>query len=156
MATLLARSILTPLKLAPGSFAKIHVLLSPSLGGQDGEESRTQNGEGEVKGNGHGHQTASAPYLPSSMLPALVKQCPSLAGSFAPSPHLPTGHLQTIYSTLANTVDTDVVHYTRTVLLLPESGIISLDVCDNEPENQDEKRATVVILHGLTGGSQES
>ncbi|PWN36489.1 uncharacterized protein FA14DRAFT_169485 [Meira miltonrushii] len=129
------RSVLSPLKLAPSSFTKVHVLLSPSL-----NDSPTNSS-----------------YLPASSLPTLVEQCPSLSnGSFTPSPQLPSGHLQTIYSTLADTIDIDVVHYTRSVLLLPESGIISLDECDHEPEYKDADRPTMVITHGLTGGSQES
>lgn len=134
------RSVLSPLKLAPSSFTKVHILLSPSLSETTTKEAST-----------------SSTYLPATSLPTLVEQCPSLSkGSFTPSPQLPSGHLQTIYSTLADTVDIDVVHYTRSVLLLPESGIISLDECDHEPEYKDENRPTVVITHGLTGGSQES
>lgn len=134
------RSVLSPLKLAPSSFTKVHILLSPSLSDTTTKEAST-----------------SSTYLPVTSLPTLVEQCPSLSnGSFTPSPQLPSGHLQTIYSTLADTVDIDVVHYTRSVLLLPESGIISLDECDHEPEYKDETRPTVVITHGLTGGSQES
>lgn len=64
--------------------------------------------------------------------------------------------MQTIYSTLANTVETEAVHYTRRIILLPDGGLLSLDICDNEAESDDPERPTVVILHGLTGGSQES
>lgn len=141
------RSVLSPLKLAPSSFTKVHVLLSPSL-------HEKTNGIGEHINE---QPSSSSPYLPASSLPALVEQCPSLnAGSFNPSPQLPSGHLQTIYSTLADTVDLDIVHYTRSVLLLPESGIISLDECDHEPDFKDANRPTIVLTHGLTGGSQES
>ncbi|CEH13910.1 Alpha/beta hydrolase [Ceraceosorus bombacis] len=88
------------------------------------------------------------------------------------------GHAQTIYSVLAPTQkpDYDPVRYKRYVLLTTDGGTISVDVA--EPELQDawrddagvehehadghsktktdENRPTVVIAHGLTGGSHES
>lgn len=138
------RSVLSPLNLASSALSKVSVILSPTLSQQDDQvKSRSvQPSEG---------------YLPVSSLPKLVQQCPSLTdGHFTTSPHLPSGHMQTIYSTLANTVETEAVHYTRRIILLPDGGLLSLDICDNEAESDDPERPTVVILHGLTGGSQES
>jgi predicted alpha/beta-fold hydrolase len=64
--------------------------------------------------------------------------------------------MQTIYSAGVNTVEEDIVHYKRRVLLLPDGGIISLDIAEREADKDRDDIATVVICHGLTGGSQES
>lgn len=147
MSSFLLRTMLSPLKLSPESVSKIQVLLSPSLGST------------ASSGTSSPDSTPSAPFLPSSVLPALLQECPSLVGkaaSYTPSPHLPTGHLQTIYSAGVDTVMEDVVHYRRRVVLLPDGGIISLDIAEAPGVEANEDTETVVILHGLTGGSHES
>ena len=63
--------------------------------------------------------------------------------------------MQTIYSASADTVMQDVVHYKRRVIMVPDGGIISLDIAERK-EDEGKDKETIVILHGLTGGSQES
>ncbi|UZJ53492.1 hypothetical protein CBS101457_002812 [Exobasidium rhododendri] len=154
MASLFSRSILSPLKLCPESVSKIQLLLSPSLSG-----SRNANNNTPLTDNSTPDSTPTAPFLPSSLLPDIIQQCPSLSGknaTYTPSPHLPSGHMQTIYSAGVNTVEEDVVHYKRRVLLLPDGGIISLDIAEEQGNEGKDGVGTVVICHGLTGGSQES
>lgn len=104
--------------------------------------------------------TSSGSALPSSLLPTLLSSCSSLSSPFHPSPHLATGHGSTIYSALANTLAVDAVRYERHVLLLPDGGTLSVDVASERTQEGEkegnEKRETVVMLHGLTGGSDES
>lgn len=155
MSTILSRSVLAPLKLCPESASKIQVLLSPSL---SKSSNSTSNGHAHVDGHSQRTTAPSAPFLPTSCLPELIEQCPSLWGrtaSYLPSPHLPSGHMQTIYSAGANTVMQDQVHYKRRVIMVPDGGIISLDIAERK-EDEGKDHPTVVILHGLTGGSQES
>ncbi|KAL1412997.1 hypothetical protein Q8F55_000746 [Vanrija albida] len=81
---------------------------------------------------------------------------PSLKGTFTPSWWLPNGHLQTMWIVSADFSKADIVKYTRTMLRVPDGGTIAVDIT---PENHDELPAdapTVVVLHGLTGNSQES
>lgn len=159
MAAIFARAVLAPLKICPESISKVQLLLSPSL---------SNGGSGHANSNGHipkensnGHletQGPQPPFLPVSCLPSLVKECSSLVGplaSYTPSPHLPSGHLQTIYSASADTVEQDKVMYKRRVIMVPDGGIISLDIAERD-EDEGKDRETIVFLHGLTGGSQES
>ncbi|KAK8845607.1 hypothetical protein IAR55_006323 [Kwoniella newhampshirensis] len=81
---------------------------------------------------------------------------PSLKGVFRPAHWLPNGHLQTFYIVAGDFTQVDKVHYVRTYLRLPDGGTIGLDAT---PENHHElppDAPTVVISHGLTGGSHES
>ncbi|KIR31098.1 anon-23da protein [Cryptococcus deuterogattii MMRL2647] len=70
---------------------------------------------------------------------------PSLKGRFTPAAWLPNGHLQTLFTAAGDFTKLDKVHYVR--------GI------DATPENHAKLPAdapTVVVCHGLTGGSHES
>lgn len=154
MSVIISRSVLAPLKLCPESASKIQILLSPSLS----KSSSNSNGNAHLDEHSHSTRAPSAPFLPSSCLPELIQQCPSLwgpAASYLPSPHLPSGHMQTIYSAGANTVMQDQVHYKRRVIMAPDGGIISLDIAERK-QDKGKDHPTIVILHGLTGGSQES
>jgi len=64
--------------------------------------------------------------------------------------------MQTIYSAGVDTVNEDIVHYKRRVLMVPDGGIISLDIAERQVDEERDDLETIVILHGLTGGSQES
>jgi acetyl esterase/lipase len=162
MSAILLRSVLAPLKLCPDAFCKVQVLLSPSLTPSSSSSSKAT---AAINGNGDAHHNdsissfvPSPPFIPSTYLPEIIQQCSSLWGpsaTYTPSPHLPTGHAQTIYSAGADTVMQDVVHYKRRVILVPDGGIITLDVAEKKQDEAADKE-TIVILHGLTGGSQES
>ena len=150
-ASIFSRSFLSPFKLSPESVSKIHLLLSPSL-------SNTSNNHDNAN-QCASDNVPSPPFLPSSSLPEIVQKCPSLIGKnahYTPSPHLPSGHMQTIYSAGVDTVNEDIVHYKRRVLMVPDGGIISLDIAERQVDEERDDLETIVILHGLTGGSQES
>ncbi|CAO1628255.1 unnamed protein product [Parajaminaea phylloscopi] len=105
------------------------------------------------------HGESSAPRFTSKPLEEILEQVPS-AKSFRPHPLLPLGNLQTFYSAWADTSDIDVVFYKRHVLLLPDGGTIAIDVSppewDEAETSEGQERPTVVLNHGLTGGSHES
>ncbi|ODN79060.1 anon-23da protein [Cryptococcus wingfieldii CBS 7118] len=82
---------------------------------------------------------------------------PSLKGTFTPAAWLPNGHLQTLFTAAGDFTKVDKVHYVRTHLRLPDGGTLGIDVT---PKDHHLKLApdapTVVVCHGLTGGSHES
>ncbi|CEP17279.1 hypothetical protein [Parasitella parasitica] len=89
----------------------------------------------------------------------LAHTCPSLfevEAHYTPTPYLRSEHLQTIYSSLFDRKTTrNDITYERQILEFVNGGVASLDwavpVIDL-PENTP----TLVILHGLTGGSHEN
>lgn len=82
---------------------------------------------------------------------------PSLNKPYNPCWWLPTGHAQTGYCVVADFDAVDTVVYKRTMLRLPDGGTIGLDFTPPTPaRDQDENAPVVVVLHGLSGGSQES
>ncbi|KAE8221665.1 hypothetical protein CF319_g5011 [Tilletia indica] len=96
-------------------------------------------------------------------LPRLVaEQCPSLSpaskSAFRPSPFLRSGHLQTLYAAVCDTTSTDKVPFHRKVIITPDGGLIALDItafagvgCHDQDDTP-----TLIVTHGLTGGSSES
>ncbi|KAL9932722.1 hypothetical protein V8E36_008421 [Tilletia maclaganii] len=93
--------------------------------------------------------------------------CPALSStpspaSFKASPVLKTGHLQTLYSAITDTSLIDRVPYQRRVIINPDGGTISLDVTAFPKDGTDAMHAelddvpTLIVAHGLTGGSSES
>lgn len=131
------RSVLSPLKILPKKFTSTRFTFGDSADPSEGPAS-------------------SPPLFTAAKLAELIKEVPSIE-SYSPHPLLPLGSLQTIYSAFADTVQVDVVHFKRHVLLLPDGGTLACDVSPPEfDEEGDGKRNTVVINHGLTGGSHES
>lgn len=56
--------------------------------------------------------------------------CPSLQSSSARPPRmLPSGYLQTAYAGLADFSSVDHVEYVRRVIITPDGGTLSLDIC---------------------------
>nr|ODN87572.1 anon-23da protein [Cryptococcus depauperatus CBS 7841] len=80
----------------------------------------------------------------------------SLRENFMPAAWLPNGHLQTFFTIAGNFANIDKVHYIRTYLRLPDGGTIGLDTTPEEHANLPKDAPTVVVCHGLTGGSHES
>ncbi|KAG8954249.1 hypothetical protein FRC04_000472 [Tulasnella sp. 424] len=85
------------------------------------------------------------------------RRVPSLSKPYYPCWWLPTGHAQTAYCVVADFESVDTVVYKRTLLRLPDGGTIGLDFTPLTPtRDQDENAPVIVVLHGLSGGSQES
>ncbi|EDV22575.1 uncharacterized protein TRIADDRAFT_58949 [Trichoplax adhaerens] len=70
---------------------------------------------------------------------------------YYPTCWAPGGHLQTILRAVFQILPP--IHYTREILPTPDGGEIALDWIDDD---RDTYRGLVVILPGLTGGSQSS
>ncbi|CAO1623650.1 unnamed protein product [Sympodiomycopsis kandeliae] len=143
--TVVGRSVLSPLNALPKRFSETQIIHGdPEAAAEEGSSA----------------QTSEPPQrFTQKALSDLVAAVPSLL-SFHPHPLIPLGSLQTIYSAFANTVEVDVVQYKRHVLLLPDGGTIAVDVSppewDENTSQEGQKRNTVVLNHGLTGGSHES
>lgn len=146
--TVVGRSVLSPINALPKRFSQTQIVHGDGGGeDDDGNDSATQ-----------GASTTPRRFT-STPLEKITSAISSLA-SYHPHPLIPLGGLQTIYSAFANTVEVDVVHYKRHVLLLPDGGTIAVDVSppewDEDSSDEGQKRKTVVLNHGLTGGSHES
>ncbi|KAG9028609.1 hypothetical protein FRB95_006287 [Tulasnella sp. JGI-2019a] len=102
-------------------------------------------------------QTNGSEKLSQMSLKELVEErVPSLHRPFRPSWWLPNGHFQTGYTVVANFDSIDQVIYKRTLLRLPDGGTLGLDFTPVAPaRDQDETAPVIVVMHGLTGGSQE-
>lgn len=69
----------------------------------------------------------------------------------------PCGHLQTIYSAFADFSRVDLINYERRIIKVPDGGQIALDFTPpNRFSNKNDPTPTLIVLHGLTGGSHES
>ncbi|ORX78855.1 AB-hydrolase YheT [Basidiobolus meristosporus CBS 931.73] len=94
------------------------------------------------------------------LLERIQKKCPSLfdpaKAKYESTPWLLGGHLQTVYAAVANFDNTAQVEYERTLVSTPDGGTISVDWCPSSEIKPYDDTPTVVILHGLTGGSHES
>ncbi|KAI7900408.1 Alpha/Beta hydrolase protein [Cokeromyces recurvatus] len=89
----------------------------------------------------------------------LAQTCPSLFGpkaQYVPTPYLRSRHLQTIYASIYDSSPTkNDITYERQILEFKNGGVASLDwAFPLNPISED--TPTVVILHGLTGGSHEN
>ncbi|WVQ76121.1 hypothetical protein IAR50_005764 [Cryptococcus sp. DSM 104548] len=80
----------------------------------------------------------------------------SLKGNFTPAAWLPNGHLQTLFTAVGDFTKVDKVHYVRTYLRLPDGGTLGIDVTPEDHYTLPPDAPTVVVCHGLTGGSHES
>ncbi|KIO34381.1 hypothetical protein M407DRAFT_218591 [Tulasnella calospora MUT 4182] len=81
---------------------------------------------------------------------------PSLSKPYNACWWLPSGHAQTAYCVVADFDAVDTVVY-MTLLRLPDGGTIGLHFTPPTPtRDQDENAPVIVVLHGLSGGSQES
>ncbi|KAL7418672.1 hypothetical protein Q5752_006355 [Cryptotrichosporon argae] len=68
----------------------------------------------------------------------------------------PSGHLQTLWTVVGDFTKVDCVEYERTYLRVPDGGTISLDFSPPHHAALPADAPTVVVAHGLTGGSHES
>ncbi|EQC32277.1 hypothetical protein SDRG_10025 [Saprolegnia diclina VS20] len=84
----------------------------------------------------------------------LLQKTSMLWEKYRPSWFLLNGHLQTFLVALG--CDTPRVHYTREIRPLSDGGIVSLDWATHPAGTPYAKdHPTVLLLHGLTGGSSE-
>ncbi|RKO84703.1 Alpha/Beta hydrolase protein [Blyttiomyces helicus] len=86
----------------------------------------------------------------------LAKSVFAESGGFASTPFLFNGHLQTIWASFYSDWAKELVDYERETLPLPDGGTISLDWCPSPPTPETAHIPTVILLHGLTGGSHET
>lgn len=120
-----------------------------------------------------------------SLIDKYTPEFHDMASSFVP-PFLFSGHLQTVFASMANFENRHQVFYKRWMLHYPDGGEGALDICvpkavfsktrssycpesqsrallprytyfkpDENPSSNDSK-PMLIILHGLTGGSNES
>ncbi|WVR03567.1 hypothetical protein IAU60_000559 [Kwoniella sp. DSM 27419] len=86
----------------------------------------------------------------------IAENVKSLRGVFRPSWWAPNGHLQTFFTVTGDFTKVDKVHYVRTYLRLPDGGTIGIDATPEDHTELSPETPTVVVCHGLTGGSHES
>ncbi|KAI8979669.1 Alpha/Beta hydrolase protein [Mycotypha africana] len=95
-----------------------------------------------------------------SLIDYIAENCPSLVGPnaiFKSTPYLLNGHLQTAYAAYYNHYPTaNEVQYERELLTTSDGGTIALDWCSKKDGLENDTTPTLVVLHGLTGGSHES
>jgi len=82
----------------------------------------------------------------------IIQSCPSLKHGFRPSWLLFSGHLQCFATGLR--INPNLL-FRREEIDFPDGGCASLDWAENNFQ-VNEKTPTIVILHGLVGGSSES
>ncbi|RCI01911.1 hypothetical protein CU098_010711 [Rhizopus stolonifer] len=90
----------------------------------------------------------------------IAEKCPSLVGPKAiyhPTSYLFNGHLQTAYAAYYNYAPTvNAVQYERELITMPDGGTVALDWTPTKEGLEKDETPTLVVLHGLTGGSHES
>ncbi|KAF9919657.1 hypothetical protein FBU30_010700 [Linnemannia zychae] len=89
----------------------------------------------------------------------IKRKCPSLSGPnavFKPTPWLASGHLQTACSAIKDFKDMYQIDYHRELLTTSDGGTISIDWAPSLEQLPADNTPTLVLLHGLTGGSYES
>ncbi|KAJ3291468.1 hypothetical protein HK104_006083 [Borealophlyctis nickersoniae] len=106
----------------------------------------TDGKSGEIK-------TVPLRTLVDEWCPALVREP---GNTFSPTPWLPNGHLQTIWAAMIADFAVQKVTYEREKILFPDGGNAALDWCPGPSTHPFDATPTIVILHGLTGGSHET
>ncbi|KAG2192102.1 hypothetical protein INT46_006989 [Mucor plumbeus] len=95
-----------------------------------------------------------------SLTEYITEFCPSLVGPKAvynPTSYLFNGHLQTGYAAYYTHSPTiNAVQYEREFVDTPDGGCVALDWAPTKEGLENDETPTLVVLHGLTGGSHES
>ncbi|KAF9906492.1 hypothetical protein BX616_000713 [Lobosporangium transversale] len=91
----------------------------------------------------------------------IKRKCPSLVDRskgavFKPTLWMTSGHLQTAYAAYINFTTRYLIDYQRELLSTPDGGTVSIDWAPSFEKKPVDDTPTLVILHGLTGGSYES
>ncbi|CAG8678366.1 2057_t:CDS:2, partial [Racocetra persica] len=93
------------------------------------------------------------------LLDYISEKCPSLIGKNAvyyPTLWLPNGHLQSAYAAYANFDGIHLINYERKFVETPDGGQIAVDWTPSISQKPFDNTPTIVVLHGLTGGSHAS
>jgi hypothetical protein len=93
----------------------------------------------------------SLTFVPNEINNHLIDSVPSLTAPFFPSILLWNGHMSTIVASAMRSKPT--FEFRREELPLSDGASVWLDWFHEHLQSQ--KRAVVVVLHGLTGGSHE-
>ncbi|KAJ2961459.1 hypothetical protein NQZ79_g3277 [Umbelopsis isabellina] len=95
-----------------------------------------------------------------SLVDYIAKKCPSLVGPnayYSPTVYLPNGHLQTMWAAYYNATEiNNKIDYERQRVSTDDGGNFTLDWTPPFSEKPIDNTPTLVVLHGLTGGSHES
>ncbi|KAF9141485.1 hypothetical protein BGX30_004703 [Mortierella sp. GBA39] len=96
-----------------------------------------------------------------NLIDYILKKCPSLSdpargATFKPSMWMTSGHLQTAYAAYRDYNSIYKIPYERELLSTPDGGTVSLDWAPSVKTMPADDTPTLVLLHGLTGGSHES
>ncbi|KAF9088255.1 hypothetical protein BGX23_007541 [Mortierella sp. AD031] len=109
------------------------------------------------------HDPATDSTKPENLIEYIKRKCPSLydpsgkgGAVFRPTPWLANGHLQTACSAMMEFKDSYVIDYHRELLSTADGGTISIDWAPSLEKLPADSTPTLVLLHGLTGGSYES
>ncbi|CAG8613467.1 3830_t:CDS:2 [Funneliformis mosseae] len=87
------------------------------------------------------------------------KNCPSLIGEKAyyyPTPWIGNGHAQTAYAAYQNFEGIHLIDYERKFVSTSDGGQIAVDWTPPVSNKPFDNTPTIIVLHGLTGGSHES
>ncbi|KAF9997496.1 hypothetical protein BGZ65_006926 [Modicella reniformis] len=84
------------------------------------------------------------------------RKVPSLRVAFKPSLWMTNGHLQTAYAAFKGFENQYIIPYHREFLSAPDGGIVSIDWAPSFTDKPADDTPTLVLLHGLTGGSHEA
>ncbi|KAJ2780220.1 hypothetical protein H4R18_003572 [Coemansia javaensis] len=105
----------------------------------------------------HAPQTAAVGSGGDSLRDLVATSCPSLCGRFVPAAALPTADLQTCYNGARERLARlALVEYERELIATADGGTIGLDWSPPFARMPEGARPVVVLLHGLSGGSQEA
>ncbi|KAG0378661.1 hypothetical protein BGX24_003186 [Mortierella sp. AD032] len=96
-----------------------------------------------------------------NLIDYLLKKCPSLSdpskgAMFRPTLWMTSGHLQTAYAAYRDFNSAYKIPYERELLSTPDGGTVSIDWAPSVKTMPADDTPTLVLLHGLTGGSHES
>ncbi|KAF9317753.1 hypothetical protein BG003_000361 [Podila horticola] len=96
----------------------------------------------------------------ADLMDYIKKKCPSLSDParalFRPTLWMTSGHLQTAYAAYRDFGETYIINYDRELLSTPDGGTVSIDWAPSLAKMPADDTPTLVLLHGLTGGSHES
>ncbi|KAH7047107.1 Alpha/Beta hydrolase protein [Linnemannia elongata] len=96
-----------------------------------------------------------------NLIDYILKKCPSLSdpakgATFKPTMWMTSGHLQTAYAAYRDFNSVYKIPYERELLTTPDGGTVSVDWAPSVKTMPADDTPTLVLLHGLTGGSHES
>ncbi|KAG0052487.1 hypothetical protein BGZ83_002517 [Gryganskiella cystojenkinii] len=106
--------------------------------------------------NKHSGQTRN-----ENLIEYIKRKCPSLSDPtrgalFRPTLWMTSGHLQTAYAAYRDFDEVYIIPYDRELLSTPDGGTVSIDWAPSLRKMPADDTPTLVLLHGLTGGSHES